>query len=111
MAGTVNKHGISAKIISIIQMLQAWVTVTMEQVTQDSMLQDIIKVIMVAQTSTMTINRTATVIKTKATSSEVEVEAVDMGMVQTVVAMAMARMNPTHRITSKLVQPKHPLGQ
>jgi hypothetical protein len=101
MAGTVNNHGISAKIISIIQMLQAWVTVTMDQITQDSMLQDIIKVIMVAQTSTMTINRTAMVIKTKATSSEVEVEAVDMGMV--VAAMAMVRMSPTHKITPKLV--------
>src|SRR5271154_1412100 len=103
MAGTVNNHGISAKIISIIQMLQAWVTVTMEQITQDTMLQDIIKVIMVAQTSTMTINRTAMVIRTKATSSEVEVEVVDMGMVQIVVAMAMVRMSPTHKITPKLV--------
>jgi hypothetical protein len=67
------------------------------------MLQDIIKVIMVAQTSIMTINRTAMVIKTKATSSEVEVEAVDMGMVQIVVAMAMVRTSPTHKITPKLV--------
>jgi heterodisulfide reductase subunit A-like polyferredoxin len=90
-------------------MLLAWVTVTMDQITHDSMLQDIIKVIMVAQTSTMTINRTAMVIKTKETSSEVEVEAVDMDMV--VVAMAMVRMSPTHKITPKLVYPKHPLGQ
>jgi uncharacterized membrane protein len=109
MAGTVNNHGISAKIISIIQMLQAWVKVTLAQVTQDSMLQDIIKVIMVA-ISIMTINRTAMVIKTTAPSEE-EVEAVVTGMVQIVVGTVMARMSPSHKITSRLVQPKHLLGQ
>jgi hypothetical protein len=91
MDGTDNNHGMSDQIISIIQMQQAWVTVIMEQITLDTplILQDIIKVIMDAQTITMT--------TPKVTEAEVGDEA---AMVVVVVAMGTVPMNPTHNSSS-----------
>jgi len=69
--GTDNNLGMS-EIISIIQMLLAWVPVIMEQITLDTplMLQVITKVIMDVKTSTMTIKAI-----TGPKDSEAEVEA------------------------------------
>lgn len=76
--GTDNNHGMSPKIISIqmLRLLQEWATMTLEhQISLDipsnnSVLQAIIKVIMVAQTSTMII------VKAKDFTDAEEVEAV-----------------------------------
>jgi hypothetical protein len=110
MAGTVNNHGMSAKIISIFQMLQAWVSVTLEQITQVSnMLQDIIKVIMVAQISTMTINKTVTV--TKASILEEEVEAVGMVMALVAEDTVMDILSLSHNSLPKDFKMAHLLDQ
>jgi hypothetical protein len=93
MAGTVNNHGMSAQIISIIQMLQAWVSVTVVS----NMLQGITKVTMVAQTSTMTTNRTAMDTIIKATASAAGVEVVATATVAWAVAVtAMATMTTSN---------------
>src|ERR1700710_1787970 len=62
MNGTVNSHGMSDQIISIIQMQLAWALVIMVPITPDTipMLRDIIKVIMDTETNTMTTAATAT---------------------------------------------------
>jgi hypothetical protein len=87
MDGTDNNHGMSDQIISIIQMQPAWVTVIMEQITLDTplTLQDIIKVIMDVQISTMTFKTV--------TDTEAEVVGVEVDMV-VVVAMGMVLMVP-----------------
>jgi hypothetical protein len=100
MDGTDNNHGMSDQIISIIQMQPAWVTVIMEQITLDTplTLQDITKVIMDAQISTMTI-KTATVPKDTEVGVGVEagmVVEVAMGMVPTV------PMKPSHSSTRSM---------
>jgi hypothetical protein len=95
MDGTDNNHGMSDQIISIIQMQQAWVTVIMELITLDTplILQDIIKVIMDAQTITMT------------TPKVTEVEVGDE-VAMAVVAMGMVQMKPPHSNSpSSLDQP------
>jgi hypothetical protein len=93
MDGTDNNHGMSDQIISIIQMQQAWVTVIMEQITLDTplMLQDIIKVIMAAQISSMTTRTTALVHKATNPEAEVGDEAATV-----VVVMGMVQMKPSH---------------
>jgi hypothetical protein len=62
MNGTVNSHGMSPQIISIIQMQLAWVLVIMVPITPDTilMLRDIIKVIMDTEINTMSMVATAT---------------------------------------------------
>jgi hypothetical protein len=62
MNGTVNSHGMSDQIISIIQMQLAWALVITVPITPDTipMLRDIIKVIMDTETNTMTTAATAT---------------------------------------------------
>src|SRR4051812_2512702 len=89
MSGTVNNHGMSDQIISIIQMQQAWVLVIMAPITLDTtpMLHDIIKVILDTGTSTMT---TRTTMATNLVA-EVGVEE-DMA----VEVMGMAQMKPSH---------------
>jgi hypothetical protein len=96
MDGTDNNHGMSDQIISIIQMQPAWVTVIMEQITLDTplTLQDIIKVIMDVQISTMT-NRTAT-------GTEAEVVGVEAGMV-VAVAMGMVLVVPMNLSHSSIL--------
>jgi hypothetical protein len=100
MDGTDNNHGMSDQIISIIQMQPAWVTVIMEQITLDTplTLQDIIKVIMDAQISTMTTKT--------ATDTEVGVEEVEADMV-VAAAMGMVPMVPmklSHNSTRSMAQ-------
>jgi hypothetical protein len=101
MDGTDNNHGMSDQIISIIQMQPAWVTVIMEQITLDTplTLQDIIKVIMDAQISTMTI-RTATF--PKGTEVVVGVEA-DM-VAEVAMRIPMVAMKPSHSSTRSMAQ-------
>jgi hypothetical protein len=103
MDGTVNNHGMSVQIISIIQMQQAWVPVIMEQITLDTplMLQDITKVIMDVETSTITIRTTALV-------TEVEAEVEEATAVE---VMGMVHMNLSHNSirSSTEIKPMEPL--
>jgi hypothetical protein len=77
MGGTDNNHGMSDQIISIIQMHPAWVKVIMEQITPATtlMLQAITKVIMDAQTNSMT-TPTTTMVPRDLEAVAVEVEEV-----------------------------------
>jgi hypothetical protein len=105
MDGTVNNHGISDQIISIIQMHQAWVLVIMVPITLGSlpMLHDIIKVIMDAETNTMT-TRT----RTMATNSVAEVGVEEVLAVE---ATGMVQMKHSHNsFPSSLVQEKEPMA-
>jgi len=73
ITGTDSNHGMSAKIISIIQMLLAWALLIMvAHLTLLASRQDTIKVIMVTRTSTMTTAGTSTA---AASAVEAEVEA------------------------------------
>jgi hypothetical protein len=101
--GTHNNHGMSAKIISIIQMQQAWVTVIIPSIILDTLpiLQATIKVIMATEISTITIRTTAMAIVAAVEVEDMAAEAT--GMVQ------MTNSHNSFHINSAQVKDNKPM--